>query len=381
MSQIVILGAGFGGLSTANELQKLLGDKHKIILIDKKKKFSVGTSNLWVMLGKRSPESCEKEIMLIENKGIKFVNEEIVEISTDEKKVYTTTNYIKYDYLVIALGAELYPHAIPGFSESAFNLYDMAGAYSISQEIEKFYRGKIVILISRIPFKCPSAPYEAGFLLDEYFKNKERRENISIAICTPELQPLPSGGKSADEFMTELLKAKNISLRTGVKALSIDSQRKIISFENGDEERFDLLIGVPAHIVPNVAKKFVNESNWIPVDKATLMTSVKDVYAIGDVNIIKLSNGMAVPKAGIFADEEGSVVAFNIASEILGKQETKSFEGKGYCFLETGNMESARIDGTFFEEPVPKVVIKPVSRENYYDKLKFETDAIQKFLL
>jgi len=147
MSQIIILGAGFGGLSSANELHRLLGDKHKIILIDRKKKFSVGASNLWVMLGKRSRESCEKEISLIENKGIKFVNEDIVDINTDEKRVYTTTNYFKYDYLIIALGTELYPEAVMGFKESALNLYEMAGAHDISQEIEKFYRGRIVILM------------------------------------------------------------------------------------------------------------------------------------------------------------------------------------------------------------------------------------------
>jgi len=379
MSQIIILGAGFGGLSSANELHRLLGDKHKIILIDRKKKFSVGASNLWVMLGKRSRESCEKEISLIENKGIKFVNEDIVDINTDEKRVYTTTNYFKYDYLIIALGTELYPEAVMGFKESALNLYEMAGAHDISQEIEKFYRGRIVILISRMPFKCPAAPYEAGFLLDEYFRNNGRRENVSITICTPEPQPLPTAGKAGSELMMELLKAKNILLRHREKALSIDSQRKIIVFESGVEERFDLLIGVPAHIPPIVAKKFVNESNWIQVDKSTLKTSVKDVYAIGDVTILKLSNSMAIPKAGIFADEEGSVVAFNIASEILGKQETKSFEGRGYCFLETGNMESAKIEGSFFTEPEPRIVIKNVSKENYYEKIKFEKDTIERF--
>ena len=380
MSQIVILGAGFGGLAAANELQRLLGDKHKIILIDKKKKFFVGTSKLWVMLGKRTVESCEKEISLIEKKGIKFINDEVVDINTEEKKVFTTTNYFKYDYLIISPGAELSLEHILGFKENALNLYDMQGVAKIYEELEKFYRGKIVLLISRLPFKCPGAPYEAAFLLDDFFKNKGRREQVSITICTPEPVPLPAAGKHCGNIMVEMLKSRNIILRNSAKALSIDEKRKKIVFEDDKEELFDLLIGVPSHTAPRAVKKFINESGWIPVDKSSLKTSIKSVYAIGDVAGIKLANGMMLPKAGIFAEEEAKVVAFNIASEINEQKETKAFEGKGYCFLETGNNEAAKISGNFFEEPEPKVDILPVSKENYSEKIRFEKQRLDEWL-
>ncbi len=377
MAQIVILGAGFGGLSAANELQKLLGDKHKIILIDKRKKFFVGASKLWVMLGKRTPESCEKDISLIERKGIKFVNDVVVDINTEEKKVFTATNYFKYDYLIISLGAELLGEIIPGFNESALNLYDMKGAFAISQEMEKFYRGRIVILVSRLPFKCPAAPYEAALLLDEYFKNNGRRENVAITICTPEPQPLPVAGKQCGAFMIELLKSRGINLLSGSKALSIDDKRRTILLENGHEEFFDILLGIPQHIIPKAIKKFANDSGWITVSRETLKTATKDVYAIGDCTGVKLSNGLSLPKAGIFAEDEAKAVAFNIASEINEQKDKKAFEGKGYCFLETGNQEAAKIQGAFFNEPEPVVEMTSISHENYQEKLKFEKDRLE----
>jgi sulfide:quinone oxidoreductase len=379
MSQIVILGAGDGGLTSANELQRLLGEKHKIILIDKRKKYHLGLTKLWVMIGKRLPEECEREISNVEKKGIRFVNDEVVKINIEEKKVYTTTNYFKYDYLIIALGADISLNSISGFKDGALNLYDINSVHQIYQEIEKFYRGNIVLLIPRTPFKCPAAPYEACFLLDDYFRKKGRRESIKITICTSEPHPLPSAGRDCGVMMSNMLLSRDISLRCGVKVISIDNQRKMVLFENENEERFDLLIGVPVHSSPAVVKEFTNENNWIPVDKNTLKTSTQNVYAIGDVSGIKLSNGILLPKSGVFAEEQAKVVAFNIIAEINETNDKKEFQGNGYCFLETGNEEAIRIDGSFFEEPMPKVVVSEIKKENYNEKVRFEKKRLEEW--
>jgi len=44
--RIVILGAGFGGLASANFLRKNLSNEHQIIVIDKKDYFLMGFVNL-----------------------------------------------------------------------------------------------------------------------------------------------------------------------------------------------------------------------------------------------------------------------------------------------------------------------------------------------
>lgn len=65
-------------------------------------------------------------------------------------------------------------------------------------------------------------------------------------------------------------------------------------------------------------------------------TSFDKIYAIGDVNTMKVSETMVVPKAGIFAEGQGIRVARNIISQIHKEKESEIFDGKGGCFVELG---------------------------------------------
>ena len=71
-----------------------------------------------------------------------------------------------------------------------------------------------------------------------------------------------------------------------------------------------------------------------------MRTAQPGVWAIGDVTQITMANGAAFPKAGVFAESQGRVVAANIIAEILGAPATAKFDGKGYCFVESGNHEA-----------------------------------------
>ena len=54
---VLILGGGFGGLSTANEIRNSLSDSQvKITVIDKKDWFMVGFAKLWIINGTRTFE-------------------------------------------------------------------------------------------------------------------------------------------------------------------------------------------------------------------------------------------------------------------------------------------------------------------------------------
>ena len=54
--QILILGAGFGGLEAATNLREKLDDSYDITLIDKNDSFIIGFTKFDVMFGRRSAE-------------------------------------------------------------------------------------------------------------------------------------------------------------------------------------------------------------------------------------------------------------------------------------------------------------------------------------
>ena len=175
MKQILILGGGIGGLVAANKLRKKLGKEHKIILIDKNDKHVYAPSFLWVMEGKRNAKEIQKPLEHLKRNGIDFVNEKVVKIEPEKNIVKTNKNNFNYDYLIISLGAELVPENIKGLSRAGYNLYRLEEVERLRDDLKEFKGGKVAVVISSLPFKCQAAPYEAAFLLDEYFSKRRIR--------------------------------------------------------------------------------------------------------------------------------------------------------------------------------------------------------------
>ena len=69
----LILGGGFGGISAANTLRRLLPSEHGVVVVDKSSRFHVGAGNTWIMLGKRSYEQISQSRTALLVPGVQFV--------------------------------------------------------------------------------------------------------------------------------------------------------------------------------------------------------------------------------------------------------------------------------------------------------------------
>ena len=181
MKTVIILGAGFGGLTVATELSTTVREGVRIVLVDRKRKFYECAFNLAVMTGELENTSlAEGDISSLAGKGIEFINEEITGIDTSAMTVTTESRSIRGDFIVVALGASYVPEQIPGFAENAYNLYDGQGVKELATALNNFAGGRIAVLVSRTPFKCPAAPYEAAFLIESLLRKKGIREKCTV---------------------------------------------------------------------------------------------------------------------------------------------------------------------------------------------------------
>jgi sulfide:quinone oxidoreductase len=73
--------------------------------------------------------------------------------------VKTRSQTIGYDKLVISLGTEFAFDQVPGLEAYSHNAYSIEGALKLRDAIDGFKGGTIAIGISRLPIKCPPAPY------------------------------------------------------------------------------------------------------------------------------------------------------------------------------------------------------------------------------
>ncbi len=364
-NNVLVLGGGSGGLATAGRLKELLGDRVTITVIDKQTSFVLGFSLLRIMTGEKSEQEVTVPKEKVSQKGIKFINAEVNRIDVKNGTIRTDQGEFTYDYLVIALGAELAPEKVPGF-ESAFHMYTLEDAKKLRDALSSFDGGSIRLVVSSTPFKCPPAPYEATMLIDGYLRSKGLRQKSDIQIFTPEPQPMPIAGTEVGNRIVSMLNEKGIGFHSNMKVTSIDGNSKQIVFENGAKEKYDLLIAIPPHTSPKVVRESDLSdaaSGWIPVDPKNMQTKHDRVYAIGDVAAVKLtSSGMMLPKAATFAFGQAEIVAFNIASLVLGT-ETRSWDGFGECFIETGSGNAGYGSGSFYASPKPVINLQMPSKE------------------
>jgi len=350
-------------------------------VVEKKTFFYINAFNMQLITGEmKDPREGQRELSELVRKDIDWVHAEIERLNPAGRIVHTSSGTLEGDYVIVALGADKHPETIPGFAESACNLYDAAGAVQLREALQKFNGGRIIIVCCATPFSCPGAPYEAAFLVDSILRSKQNRRKAEIAIYTPEPRPLPSTGTVMGEAVLNMFKERNIEFHPQQKVQRIDSGARKVIFEAG-EASFDLLIGVPPHAAPRVVREagLTDETGWVPVDLQTLETSYAGVFAIGDITSIRQPNptGFFLPKAWVFADEEARIVARNIASEILGEANPNRFDGTGSCYLETGDDMAAYGSGNFYSYPVPRVYLEPPSQQYHKERRELERERLE----
>lgn len=368
--KIVVLGGGVGGVVAVNELHNKLKEKAQITIVERSLKQSFAPSYLWVMTGERELNSITRDITRLDRKDIEVVAGEIERIDIGKKSVAVDGREIAYDYLIVALGAEMDYESIPGLAD-AHTFYRLDGAEKLSRVVKTLKEGRVTIVVAGMLYKCPAAPYEGAMLLEGYFHSRHIRHNMEIAIYTPEPHPMPVGGPTLGGGIQEMLAHKGIEFHGEQQVTAIKDGE--LQFEDGSTVPVDVPIVVPPHRPPAIIKDsgLADESGWIPVDKTTLETKHEGVFAIGDVTRIPLGDGMMLPKAGVFAHGQAEVVAHNIAYQILGHAKREKYDGTGYCFLEAGGGVAGMAQGNFFAEP-RRISMRSPSPVWHWGKVAYE---------
>ena len=261
-----------------------------------------------------------------------------------------------YDYLVLATGARLAPEDLSGLSEANGNggwhhFYSAEAALQLRHALQRFEGGRIVITVGGIPYRCPPAPLEFTFLLDEWLTKHDLRGKTEIQYLFPLPRVFPI--ESVAEAVTPLLEERNIGYTVFFNADAVDTEKKIISSLEGEEIPYDLLVLIPPHRGARVIEEsgLGDAQGWISTDRNTLeVKSVPHVYALGD------ATDLPVSKSGSAAHFEAKIVAARLLAAIRGeepKPDEATYDGEVMCFLETGYKKATQLVFNYEHPPRP----------------------------
>ena len=364
--QVLILGAGFGGLELAARLSAALREEVDVVLVDRSDTFAFGFSKLDVLFGRQRRDQVLLPYRDIDLPGVEFRQERVTRIDPVTRHVATDTSSYEPEILVLALGADYDLAATPGFAEGGFEYYTMDGAERLRDHLETFTGGQVVLAVLSIPFKCPPAPYEGALLLHDHLVRRGLREASTLQVISPQPAPIPVS-PAASAAVEGALADRGIRYTKRHRVYGIDPDRGVALMKDS-ELPYDLFIGIPVHKAPDVlVEAGLTEEGWVKVEPRTLRTAHPGIYALGDCA------ETGIPKAGVFAESAARAVADDIVATLRGGA-AGQFDGSGLCFIEFGGGAVGRVDVDFFAEGGPMAPLLGPAEEYVEEKERFGAD-------
>lgn len=343
---VVVLGAGFGGLELSTLLSETLGDSVDVILIDKSDAFVFGYSKLDVMFGRSTLDAVRLPYRHFMKPGVRRLRETVTAVDPVTRRVTTDGGRHDADFLIVALGADYDFDATPGLAR-VNEFYSVAGAERLRDLLPAFNRGKALIGVCGAPFKCPPAPSECALMLHDYLVSRGVRDECEITLVLPLGSPVPPSPETSRALLAEFDRG-GIRFIPGRRVASVDAARKIAILDDGAEVSFDMFLGVPKHRVPSVVvDSGMAEDGWILVDPRTLETKYPNVYAIGDCA------NTGTPKAGTLAEGAARAVASDLIAKLRRGAKATPFDGFGTCYIEFGDGRIGKVEVDFLSGPKP----------------------------
>ncbi|MEM4574114.1 MAG: FAD/NAD(P)-binding oxidoreductase [Candidatus Caldarchaeum sp.] len=352
LQQIVIVGGGTGGTLAANLLasklrKEIRSGKASVTLVSESPRHVFQPANLEVAFHGARPEKYVRKQNTLLNRSINFLNEKVEKINIADRMLMTSGNELRYDYLILATGSIADPSLIPGLAEASLNFHVSPWESALIWDaLNRFEGGKVVLVIAGVPHKCPPAPTEAMFLLDDYFRKRGMRDKVELTFLTPYPHAYPA--KTIAEIVQPLMEKRGINIVPFFNIESVDPAKKRVYSLEGEEVPYDLLLAIPPHRGAKVmtVSEIGDKDGWVPADKHLMtVTGYDDVFAIGDATNIPVS------KSGVVAHIQAGIVAHNIAADITGGDSVLRYNGRINCPLEVGGGKALFVSSTYTRPP------------------------------
>ncbi|MFN8636777.1 MAG: FAD-dependent oxidoreductase [Chloroflexota bacterium] len=341
--RVLILGGGFGGVSVAQELEKLVPKLDRPVEVT-----LVSQSNylLFVpMLPSAAAASVELTHILsplrelLRNTRIRIENVESVDV---QGRTVTTTHpsthreqVLPWDYLVIAMGNVVNLARLPGVAQHGLPIKTIGDALQIRNRtvamLEAAENTEDPELRKRmLTFVIAGGGYsgaETAAEINDFVREAEREsypviqpEDVRVILLHSGQRILPEISESLARFAHRKLEEKGVEVRLGARLAAATADH--VTLESG--ERIDthtLVVAIGASPNPVIQRLGLPlENGRIVVDQTMRLADRSPVWALGDCAAVPLpKTGKPAPPTAQFALRQGKAAARNIAAAIEGR--------------------------------------------------------------
>lgn len=350
MKRIVVLGGGYGGILTAKHLaKKLKKESVKITLIDKNPYHTMLTELHEVAAGRVHEDSIKiyfEEVFA--GRNIDFVLDEIKNVDFKEQELVSDQTRYPYDYLVIGTGSKPTFFGNNELNEKVFTLWSLEDAVVLHEQIVEKFRLAAKEeneevrkqLLSFVIVGAGFTGVEMAGELAEYIPELCRlyrvdQSDVKVRLLDMAPRVLPTFPEKMSNNALKKLNKLGIECYTGQKCGNITDD----SIDFGDTTfKSDTIIwvtGVEGSTFMDNVEMAKQGRGRVVCNSFLQSVEHENVYTVGD-NIFYIPEGeeRPVPQMVENAEHSSSLVAKNIAHDILGKDKKEykpSFHGAMVC--------------------------------------------------
>lgn len=334
---VVIVGAGAGGLAATSSLRKR-NKNIRIAVVDPAETHDYQPG--WTMVGGGifDQQSTRRSMHSLIPSGVTWVRSAVKTFIPEASSIELDNgDRLSYSQLVVAAGLKLDFAAIPGLEETLGKngvtsnyRYDLA-PYTWDL-VKNLKNGQAIFTQPPMPIKCAGAPQKAMYLSGDHWFRTGALQNINIEFCTS--TPGLFGVADYVPALMQYVEKYRAKLNFQHTLTAVDGASKTATFSDseGNEvvKQFDLLHVCPPQKAPEfiAASPLADESGWLQVDQHTLQhTRYDNIWGLGDCTNTPNAKTAAAARA------QAPIVAMNVIAALgLGTKKAQ-YNGYGSCPL------------------------------------------------
>ena len=327
--KIIIVGGGFGGISTALNLGKARLRNVNITLISDKSHFEYQAALYRVITGRSPLEACIPMRDIFDGKNIEALEDTIMDINTEEKKLEGKSgSRYSFDFLVLALGSETAYFNIPGLKELSFGFKSISEALALKKHLHELFKACAVSQTDQEEDVCRAhlvivgagaSGVEIAGELAIYAKGLAKQHKISPSLVTIDLieaasRVLPMMPEDVSEKATKQLRKLGVNIFLNRMVVKEEIEKVFLKDMEMRTKTVIWTAGAgPNHFYSQIEGLTLDKKGRVIVDEFLQAKNNPNLFVIGDAAATTYS-GMAQT-----AIRDGEFVAKTIAKKIQNK--------------------------------------------------------------
>lgn len=359
MAEIVVIGAGIGGLPMAYDLKNEVRAEDNITVISNCSYFQFTPSNPWAAVGWRKREDITIDLEPVLNKqGIAFIADGLVKIDPENNLLTLESGReVSYDYVVIATGPELAFDEVEGLGPQGFtqSVCHVDHALDANDDWEEFCKNPGPIVVGAVQgASCYGPAYEFAMIMDTDLRKRKIRDQVPMTFVTaePYVGHLGLGGVGDTKGMLESeMRHRSIKWITNARTDKVTDGKMHVSemAMGGDvvathelDFKYSMMLpafrGIPAFMGID---GLVNPRGFITVNKNQHNVKYPNIYSVGVCIAIppleETAVAVGVPKTGYMIESMVAAAASNIGQVLRGQEPTHEPTWNAFCLADFGD--------------------------------------------